>query len=352
MPPIGRKYQGPLRRGEHSAKVTKSKTFRYKRGNRIGANRRATRGTMNTIKLTTLSKKQENVSISYREELDFTQMGYDAGSCPTLIRAHLSNCVGLDSDRVCTVVGSIKNGSTDPTFTRRSYNQKANLRDRLSEYFDEYRSAVVTSAEVVFNVRPKLNQVSPTSDVGTVSIVPYFTNDATGLDPAGNAGLRGPTQQTRWIGANATGDLYVFCIRQSAQQQLYDNTNGVASLADLKQGIPGMRMSKLNITPNSVKGVQFKMKYTPKSQFQIKDWKDNRQLFEMTLNDVQSSEFKHAYAYLGIGASINGQDPSGQATGKYLANCIVEVNVKYNINFSERKNVMGNNEPVPHQGEL
>ena len=86
MPPIGRKYAGPLRPGEHSAKSTK-------------------------------------------EELDFTQMGYDAGSSPTLIRAHLSNCVGLDTDRVCTVVGSIKNGSTDPTFTRRSYNQKANLRD-------------------------------------------------------------------------------------------------------------------------------------------------------------------------------------------------------------------------------
>ena len=113
-----------------------------------------------------------------------------------------------------------------------------------------------------------------------------------------------------------------------------------------------MRMSKLNITPNSTKGVVFKMKYTPRSQFQIKDWKDNRELFEMVLNDAQSSEFKHAYAYLGIGASINGQDPSGTATGKYMANCIVEVNVKYNINFSERKNIEGNNEPVPHFSEL
>lgn len=352
MPPI-RKYHGPRRPGEHSAKVTKGrKKFRYQRGTKIGASRRATRGNMNTIKLTTLSRKTENISISYREELDFTQMGYDAGSSPTLIRANLNNCVGLDSDRVLTVVGSLKAGSTDPTYTRRSYNQKANLRDRLSEYFDEYRSAVVTSAEVTFNIRPKLNQVSPTSDVGTVSIVPYFTNDSTGLDPAGNAGLRGATQQTRWIGANATGDLYVWCIRQSKQQQLYDNTNGTYPLATLKQGIPGMRMSKLNITPNSVKGVVFKMKYTPRSQFQIKDWRDNRELFEMVLNDAQSSEFKHAYAYLGIGASVNGNDVSGTANGKYMANCICEVNVKYNINFSERKNVVGNNEPVPTHSEL
>ena len=348
----GRSHGRSARRRVSFGRRPKTQTFRFKKGTKIGARRRATRGNQNVTRLTTLSRKSENVSISYREELDFSQMGYDAGSSPCLIRANLNQCVGLDSDRAVTVVGSIKTGSTDPTFTRSSYNQKANLRDRLSDYFDEYRSAIVTSAEVTFNVRPKLNQVSPTSDVATVSIVPYFTNDATGLDPAGNAGLRGATQQTRWIGANATGDLYVWCIRQSAQQQLYDSTNGVASLADLKQGIPGMRMSKLNITPNSTKGVVFKMKYTPRSQFQIKDWRDNRELFEMTLNDVQSDSFKHAYAYLGIGARINGQDASGSANGKYLANCIVEVTIKYNINFSERKNVMGNNEPNPHYSEL
>lgn len=355
MPPV-RKYAGPRRPGEHSAKVTKTKTFRYKKGTKIGAKRRATRGTMNTIRLTTLSRKQENVSISYREEYDFTQMGYDAGSSPTMLRVSLNDPVlggenPTTNNRIVAVMSGLKSGSTDPSFTRKSYNQAANLQSRLSEYFDEYRTAVVTSAEVTFSVRPKLNQVNP-SDNGTVSIVPYFTNDSTGLDPTGAAGLRGPTQQTRWIGANATGDLYVWCIRQGAQQQLYDNTNGVYPLSTLKQGVPGMRMTKLNITPNSTRGCRFKMKYTPRSQFQIKDWKDNKKLLQCVIADAQQSDFKPAWCYLGVGACINGSDPSGTAGGMYMANLVIEVNVKYNINFSERKNIEGNNEPIPHRSEL
>jgi hypothetical protein len=35
-----------------------------------------------------------------------------------------------------------------------------------------------------------------------------------------------------------------------------------------------------------------------------------------------------------------------------MANCVVEIRVKYNIHFSERKNTEGNNEPVVHADEL
>lgn len=361
MPPV-RKYAGPLQPGKRSAYVpgtrrNKPRTFKFKKGTKIGSSKRGKSSPLNVIRLTTYSRKSENLSIEYREELNMTQMGYNAGSSPFLMRVNLNNPVvgGTDQtsgSRIIGVVGSIKTGSTNPVFTRKSLDQNKNLQPRLQDYYDEYRSAIVTSSEVTLSIRPKLNQVNPTSDVPTVSIVPYFTNDATGLATDGVAGLRGAPQQTRWIGANATGDLYCWVIRQNAQQQLYNSTDGTLPLSTLKEGVPGVRMSKLNITPNSTKGLTFKMKYTPKSQFQIQDWKDNKQFLNTVISDQLPDDFKEAYCYLGIGADINGSDPSGAPNGKYMANCIVECRVRYNIHFSERKNEEGNNEPVVHAGEL
>lgn len=370
MPPI-RRYAGPLMKGQRSAYVKGTRRnvrrhryhagpprrFRFKKGTRIGARSRGTQSRNNVLKLTTFSRKTENLSIQYREELDMTNMGYAAGSSPFLVRVNLNNPVIGGSDqttgnRIVGVVGSIKSGSTDPTFTRASYEDAKNLAPRLQDYYDEYRSAIVTSSEVVFSIRPKLNQVNTSANT-TVSIVPYPVNDATGLSPTGTEGLRGPENQTRWVSGNATGDLYVWCIRQSAQQQLYNNTDGTLPLSTLKEGIPGMRMTKMNITPNSVKGCTFKMKYTPASQFQIKDWKDNKQFLNTVIQADKPADLKEAYAYLGIGANVDGQDPDIVANGsKYMANCVVEVKVKYNIRFSERVNEEGNNEPVVHAGEL
>lgn len=365
MPPIRRypfRYSKPrnVAQMEHNRRYrNKKRRFRYKRGNKrtyfsVG------RSNQNVTKLTTLSRKEENVSISFREQLDFSNMGGQAGQTPCLIRGNL-NCPtiggsGASGNDVCvSVVNNLKTGSSDPVFTRQSYNEKRNLSERLEEYFDEYRKAVVTSSEIILNVRPKLNQVTNEANADTVSIVPYPTDVSTGLDPAGAAGLRGAQTATRWVAANATGDLYVWCVLQQSQGQLYNSTDGTAKLSTLKQGIPGVKMVKLNVTPNSTKGCVFKLKYTPKKVFQLKDWKDNKELLAFANSATQSSTFKTAYAYLGIGSSINGIDPGDPAVtngAKYLANCIVEVTIKYNINFSERKNIDGNNEPVPHFSEL
>ena len=318
MPPIRRypfRYARPrnTRQMEHNRLYrNKKRRFRYKRGNKrtyfsVG------RGTQNVTKLTTLSRKEENVSISFREQLDFSNMGGEAGSSPCIIRADLMNpTVGgagaTGNDVVVSNVINLKANSTNPVLTRSSYNNKRNLSERLEEYFDEYRKAIVTSSEVTFNVRPKLNQVSADANVDTVSIVPYPIDQTTGLDPAAAAGLRGPLVNSRWTAANATGDLYVWCVLQQAQQQLYNQTDGVAPLSTLKQGIPGVRMTKLNVTPNSTKGCVFKLKYTPKKVFSLKDWKDNKELLAFANSATQPTTLKSAYAYLGIGSSINGID--------------------------------------------
>lgn len=354
MPPA-RKFAGPRRPGERSAKVTKkTKKFNYKTGSKsIGS---ARKGNMNVIQLKTLSNRVENLSISYRESIDFTSMGGKAGSTPTLIRVDMNNPFsGLVNpaagDGIMRVVGQLKNGSTDPVFTRHTYNNDYNLTDRLQAYATEYRSAVVVSSEVVFNVRPKLNQVWTNS--GNVSIVPYMINQVDPADPTGLTTLKTSTKPS------ASGDLYVWTVRQQNQNQLHDALNGVYSLETLKQGVPGVRMSKLNVTPNSVKGVRFKLRYTPRSQYDINDWKDNKQ-FLRCLNGtkanpiIDNSDQKDSFAYLGVAGRINGQDPDPDPNGLGigLANCIIEMEVKYNIHFSERFNIDGNNEPTPHAGDL
>lgn len=354
-----------MRRKKAHKGVRRKPLRRFQLGTKIGASSRARRGAQNVTRISTFSRKQENLSIQYREEFDFTNMGYDAGSSPCLIRVNLNDPViggtaPAPTQGVAMVVSALKAGSTDPLFSRHSYNDKRNLSDRLSDYFQEYRTCVVTSSEVTFNVRPKLNQVSGIGFISgpaatnNVSIVPYQSLVTTGQSPAGpNVG---PTEVLKVTAPTATGDLYVWCVRQQSEGQLYDSTNGTAPLTTLKAGIPGVRMSKLNITPNSTRGCVFKLKYTPKSQYQIKDWKDKKEVLNCLNQAVPNPDQLKAYAYLGIGARINGKDPSPPGalptSSAYLANCIVEVSVKYNLNFSERKNVDGNNEPVPVHTEL
>jgi hypothetical protein len=91
------------------------------------------------------------------------------------------------------------------------------------------------------------------------------------------------------------------------------------------------------------------MKYTPKSQYAISDWKDNKKLFSVFNNAVKNPDQKEAYMYVGIAGRFQGNDPVASLANMGLPHFNVEVKIKYNINFSERYNIDGNNEPVAHQ---
>lgn len=315
------------------------------------------KGINNVTKLTTYSNKSEKLSIQFREQFDFRGMGGKAGSSPCLIRVDMNNPFkGLSNpdphndDVIMQVVGGLKTGCIEPTFTRDSYDGKYNLTDRLESYAREYRSCIVTKSKVTFNVRPKLNQVWHNSD--NVSVVPYFINQVvnSGADP----------YVLKWsVKPSATGDLYVWSVRQQDHSQLHDLTNGVLPLSTLKAGVPNIRMNKMNVTPTSVRGTKFTLNYTPRSQFQIKDILDNKQLLNcldgtqatpLTINADQ----KTSYAYLGIGAKINGYDPDPTEGGSSLgmANCVVEAVIDYELLFTERFNTDGNNEPTPLHTDL
>jgi hypothetical protein len=248
------------------------------------------------------------------------------------------------------IVGQLKNGSTGPVFTRSSYNSKYNLTDRLESYAREYRSCIVTSSTVTYNVRPKLNQVYNNST--NSSLVQYYINRP---DPI----LPGEPQYLEVQNPTATGDLYVWSVVQQNHSQLHDATAGVLPLTTLKEGVPGVRMTKLNVTPTSVKGCKFKHTYTPRRQYQIKDILDNKGILKC-LDGTQETPLaenpdqKRAFAYLGIGARIQGHDPSTLPGlgARALANCIIEASIEYNLQFTERFNIDGNNEPTAFRGRM
>lgn len=351
MPPARRKYAGPRRPGEHSAKVTKTKNFRYKVGSNRVRQSRGGKSNSNTIALSTLSKKSENLSISYRELVEFTDMGGDNGSTPAIIRINLNNpVIGGDNptgnDKIVAVLANQKPGATDPTALHHSYNDKRNLASRLSEYFTIYRTCVVTSAEATVTVSPRINPVRGMA-AGYRSVVPFLIN-VLSEDPS----AAGQARYLQVSNPNAMGEAYIWCVRQQNQGQLINTTTGSLPLETLKQGIPGMRMTKLNITPNNKKGVTYKMKYTPKSQYGISDWKDNKEILEVFKAAGANPEQKQAYMYVGIAGRDFGNDPKASGLEMGLPQFNVEVKVKYNLNFSERFNIDGNNEPSPHADEL
>ena len=178
---------------------------------------------------------------------------------------------------------------------------------------------------------------------GYRSIVPYLSNRDVVQPIAGT-----PLTYTYVQHANAMSEVECWCVRQQNQGQLVNQTTGSPPLETLKQGIPGMKMTRLNLTPNSKKGCTFKMKYTPKSQYGFSDWKDNKTLLKIESSATGNQSQKEAYCYVGIAGRLRGLYPQASGSQVGLPHFNVEVKVKYNINFSERLNVDGNNEPSPH----
>ena len=182
---------------------------------------------------------------------------------------------------------------------------------------------------------------------GYRSVVPYFIN-VNSEDPA----VAGQARYLQVSNPNAMGEAYIWCVRQQNQGQLINTTTGSLPIETLKAGVPGMRMTSIQITPNNKKGVTYKMKYTPKSQYGFADWKDNKDQLTVFSNATANPSQKEAYCYVGIAGRDFGNDPSANGLLMGLPQFNVEVKVKYNLNFSERLNIDGNNEPTPHEGEL
>ena len=362
-----------LRKDNHpQQRLKRTYVKSFVKGTNRTPTRRGKRQTASIIPVKTYSNKEETVDMEYRCLLDFSNMGGKNGSTPTLIRVNMNNPLigGLNPSGNDVIVTCIQNTGTqggdhgspgtqpavDPIYKRYANDNLKNLAERLKEYTDIYRDVVVLKSEAEVRIIPKLNPVNSANSINGRSVVNYWSNY---VNTGDFAGLITP----RLVLANALSEVDVWTIRQQAQGQLTNTGVGSPDLESLKANFPNLRMKRLNITPNTTKGVTFKQSYTPKSQYGFQSWKDNREQVRIFSNAIANPEQKESFMYVGIAGRYQSWsgDPADFPEKRYASDSItevglplfkVEVKIKYKINFSQRLNIEGANEPTPHYGDL
>lgn len=343
MPPVGRrKYSGPRRPGERSAKVTKRNKVGIRHYNQ-GFN--AMRNTNRLLKIRTLLPKEINLSCQYRQQLIFQNMGTAPApgvNTPTLIKINLLDPaahVGSGSSGIVTVM-AYGGGTTSPIFL--TSNPDANLSAILTDYSDKYDKLVVTGSQAKVRVQPLANQ-----NLGQV-----FRNvDAQGAQPGGAA------QNYNWdenhppylqvAAPEYDGEVYVWGVKQRAEGNLVSNNNGL-TLHQVRTELPGAQIRKVTSFANgtSTKAVQLSSKYTPKF-LGIKDWRDNITKIEINADGSArtNQDARDSFFYVGIMNRL----PSTQ--GMKCALQVVDIVVNYNVKYLNRSNdPVEGDDPLPQAG--
>lgn len=339
MPPLGRrKYAGPRRPGERSAKVTK----RNKTGLRhYNQSLNSAKNSSRLLKIRTLLPKEINLSIQYRQQLIFANHGTAPSpgvNTPTLIKINLLDPaanVGPGSNGIITVI-AYGGSTTSPIFT--TQNPDANLSAILTEYSDKYDKLVVTGSQAKVRVQPVANQLLGQS----------FEN----VDAQGAQGDQYPYDENHmpYLKVNAPqydGEVYVWGVKQRAEGNLTLNNNGL-NLHQVRTELPGVQMRKVTAFANgtSTKPVQLTSKYTPKF-LGIKDWRDNISKIEINADASPRAnvDARNSYFYVGI------MNRTGSTQAKKVANCVVDVVVNYNVKYLNRSNdPVEGDDPLPQAG--
>ena len=293
---------------------TKNTTRRAQKGNRSG---------QDILSVKTLLPNVQKLRITYRDSLNFTNMGSNIGGgavTPCLMRFLLNdpNYIGAGAgDRIGSVM--IQNNTNTPVFVHE--NPSANLEAKLTDYYAEYNNVIVTKSNIVVNLRFKPNQ----KGVGQ-----HFQN-------AGD-GSEGDEYRLEVLEPDKVGDGMFWAVSQKNSGTINGQN---PSLYQLKREIPGVTMKRMTLSRNGVasKGICFKAQYTPAKSVGIKDWKDN--LDDFNFNATQRVS-KPRYLYIG---ATSQQQPLLNSLN--LADIYVDYQITYELTLSNRKNMYGNNESVP-----
>lgn len=339
MPPVGRrKYQGPRRPGERSAKVTK----RNKTGIRhYNQSLNTAKNTSRLLKIRTLLPKEINLSLQYRQQLIFANHGTAPSpgvNTPTLIKINLLDPAAHVDAANAGIVTVIAYGgaTTSPIFT--TQNPDPNLSAILTEYSDKYEKIYVTGSQCKVRVQPVANQL----------LGQYFSNvDAQG---AQNDGYPFDENHPPYMKVNAPqldGEVYVWGVKQRSEGNLYANNNGL-TMHQVRTELPGVQMKKVTAFANgtSTKAVQLTSKYTPKF-LGIKDVKDNISMVEINADGTArtNQDARNSYFYVGI------MNRTGSTQAKKVALQVVDIVVNYNVKYLNRSNdPVEGDDPLPQAG--
>lgn len=304
-------------------KVTKLKYAKRKTGKRAKKKNRSGQDILSIP--SGLTPNSIDITMPYRDSINFTSMGSNQGGgavSPCLMRFLLNDpSFGVGADRLGSVM--IQTNTNTPIFVHE--NPNLNLTTELNDYYNEYFNAVVTSSKIKVNMRFKPNQ----KGVGQ-----YFVNSA---QPSGDTVIQMEE-------ADKVGDGLFWAVSQKNAGTL--NTQN-PTLWELKREIPGVVMKRMTLSQNGVasKGIQFSASYSPARSAGIKDWQDNIEEFNFSTTDRTN---KPRYLYVGC----TSQQQPLLATAN-LASVYLDYQIEYKIKFFNRKNIYGNNNPIPrHAGEF
>lgn len=331
MPPIGSRTRAERERALREGRVQlvrrggKPSHFRIKpRKYYRKRARKGNRSGQDVLMLKTLLPNEQKLSVTYRDSINFTDMGSTAqlgnGYTPTILRFNMNNPnfnASADSR-----IGNVITQSNVNTATFVHENPNKNLESNLQPYYDEYYNAVVTSSVLTCNLRFKPNQIGVSEHLENVG-------DGTEADP----------YRLHVADPDKVGDGFFWAVSQRNQGDISSEN---PTLWQLKREIPGVSMKRMTLARNGIpsKGIVFKATYTPHKSAGIKDWKDNLSDFNF---DASSSPGQTRYTYVGCTSQ---QQPL--MADLNLADVYVDYQVTYNITFLNRKNVVGANNPIGH----
>ena len=335
MPPI-RKYHGPRRPGERSAKVpkrrygkNKGKVIQYRQ-----KNARYNKASNNILRISTLRPKQIFLTAVAKQTFIFSSTGY--GNNGILIKLNLSNPIPPDSEGTGKIA-FVQDQAGDTNSTFQELNAKKNLADELNEYFSDYRKPVVTSSSAKVSVRIKPNQMYQQ----------ILTNQPAS---SGVVAANDPRSTLAAHQSTLDGDVYVWSCKADPGNTFW---NACPSYQDAVTNIPGLQMRRI-VAQQGAKppGCKLVNKYSPRADRGIKDLRDNIDNFTFGVGDGPEGETKKGTTVMKgkhMCVGIMNNLPQVQ-NSKTLPLMVVETMVTYRLLFTDRINNT-DNEPLVHRAD-
>lgn len=330
MPPKSRKPRA--KKAPHYKKTYKVKGQKAKK-------------TTGLLKIQTLQPKELFISIPYNQTIYYSDMGAKENFITPL---HFS--VNMNNPIATSIIAQPISGDPDQSDYNPVYtveNTNVNLLSELSDYWGKHARAIVTSSSCKVQCTQELNQYK---------LEQWYDNlPASGQLPGENS------QSQNWSTNHPQilqvyppvldGDVYVSQVKTTTAI----NTAAVpyltaTNLNDLKTKVSGLQMRNLKCRKDTSRGCLLSSSYTPQRAFDIKDLSDNLDKFSFHVEESGTNYPPGKIAYNNLG--INGRVPiaftSSVPSGKKCPTFKVQVRVMYNIKLYRRKNILGENQEIPH----
>lgn len=328
MPP--RKYSGPLRKGERTAKVfygRKKRAGKKRRAKGVNAYKKAVKASLSRglIMAQNFTPRTMDVELVYHQMIRITQNSPNIPQYP--LATGFPFRISLNSP--CNPLGEILHVHTTGHGTQ-TYATNASVANNLTGELaatglpEKYRYFYVKQSKVKVVVQNQINQEGLRETLDNTAMTP----------PTGSNQTSHITVSPRTL----TGEL-INCVHVTEDNSFNLNPETVHTI---REDIAGSVVKESLVFPDSRgQSNTFSYTYTPKKRFNISDVRDNLGLLRFVKDGSISSPYE-SHLNCCVGKQLF---PSTQLLDSALQN--VDIQVSYIITGFERVSNVGSNAPVP-----